>query len=105
MVWSPSPQRQTPGPWPTHRSSLRRGSGTTRRAGAGTLDGGQPGLRFRSPREVDRERLGADAGDGPAVAERRPELVLGDSARARVAWLPVAEAQQVAGRPGPRHRG
>ena len=53
---------------------------------------------------VDHERVGCDAGDAPAVAERGAKLVLADPPGAPVSRLAVAEAHQEAGAAGPQHR-
>ena len=45
---------------------------------------------------MDLEGVGGNRLDGPAVAERRAQLVRADAARAPGPWLAIAEAHQVA---------
>src|SRR3984893_5435314 len=62
-----------------------------------TPDRGQPRLDpRRAVHRVDLEGVGGNRLDGPAVAERRTQLVRADAARAPGPWLPIAEAHQVA---------
>ena len=89
---------------PADRRRTARPAPDSSGSAADTLDHGQPGLRLRFAHEIDRERLGLDAADVPAVAERGGDLGPRDPARAHSAGLPVAEAQQVAGRPRPHDR-
>src|ERR1700744_3533881 len=111
---SPSPIRETTGPpAPSVAAGMRirlRSSltmGTTLPAAFAVPpaprralvppDRGQPGLYLRrAVHRVDLEGVGGNRLDGPAVAERRAQLLRVDPARAPGPWLPVAEAHEVA---------
>src|ERR1700722_8563189 len=74
--------------------------------GLASGNAGQPGLRGRVREEsgIERERVGLDGKDRPSVAERGPQLVLADPARAERPGLKVAEAHQVQVTAGPQYR-
>ena len=50
----------------------------------------------RAVHRVNVEGVGGNRLDGPAVIERRAQLVRADAARAPGPWLPIAEAHEVA---------